>query len=119
LKQTPSRGDEVYPLVSLRAEGEAISSFRRGRVNPFVASLPYTQEKQVYVMLNPFGFAPHSLQLGTSPHQLRGTSPHQLRGTSPHQLRGTSQAKLREAPLKAPVKYFLIHLSFRRVESAQ
>jgi len=32
--QTPSPGDEIHPLLSLRAEGEAISSIRRGRVNP-------------------------------------------------------------------------------------
>ena len=33
-------------------------------------------------MLDPLGFAPHSLRSGTSPHKLRGTSQAELREAS-------------------------------------
>ncbi len=55
MKQVPSLGDEVHPLMSLRAEGEAISSFLARR-------------------LRSFDFAPHLLRSRTTPHKLRGTS---------------------------------------------
>ncbi len=39
MKQTPSLGDEVHPLMSLRAEGEAISSFRARRLPRYPGGL--------------------------------------------------------------------------------
>jgi hypothetical protein len=50
--RTMTKDEKSLPAVSFRAEGVAISSIRRGRMNPYVASLAYAREKPVYVMLS-------------------------------------------------------------------